>query len=112
LAAAGTGNNPPLIAIRNGHQTHVALFDPFAVDIDEVTGGGAVVKSPMHGKLLAVFVAAGETVTKGQRLAIVEAMKMEHVLVAARDGVVSEIAAVAGQQVSQGARLVVIGEAA
>ncbi|MGL4729028.1 MAG: acetyl/propionyl/methylcrotonyl-CoA carboxylase subunit alpha [Bosea sp. (in: a-proteobacteria)] len=100
-----------IIAIRNGRQTHVALFDPFSVDLDEVTGGGAVVKAPMHGKLIAVFVAAGERVTKGQRLAIVEAMKMEHVLTAARDGVVAEIAATPGAQVAEGARLIVIGEA-
>ncbi len=107
LASAGDA----IIAIRDGRQTHVALFDPFSVDLDEVTGGGAVVKAPMHGKLIAVFVAAGETVAKGQRLAIVEAMKMEHVLTAARDGVVAEIAATPGAQVAEGARLIVIGEA-
>jgi 3-methylcrotonyl-CoA carboxylase alpha subunit len=107
LASAGDA----IIAIRNARQTHVALFDPFSVDIDEVTGGGAVVKAPMHGKLIAVFVSAGESVTKGQRLAIVEAMKMEHVLTAARDGVVAEIAATPGAQVAEGARLIVIGEA-
>jgi 3-methylcrotonyl-CoA carboxylase alpha subunit len=108
LAEAGAG----LIALRNGRQTQVSLFDPFSVDLDEVTGGGAVVKSPMHGKVLAVFVVAGDSVTKGQRLAIVEAMKMEHVLTASRDGVVAEVAATAGQQVAEGARLIVLGEVA
>jgi 3-methylcrotonyl-CoA carboxylase alpha subunit len=107
LASAGDA----IIAIRDGRQTHVSLFDPFAVDLDEATGGGAVVKAPMHGKLIAVFVAAGDRVAKGQRLAIVEAMKMEHVLTAARDGVVAEIAAMPGAQVAEGARLIVIGEA-
>jgi 3-methylcrotonyl-CoA carboxylase alpha subunit len=107
LAQAGEA----VIAIRNGRQTHVALFDPFSVDLDEVTGGGAVVKAPMHGKLIAVFVEAGTRVSKGQRLAIVEAMKMEHVLTAARDGVVAEIAATPGAQVAEGARLIVIGDA-
>ncbi len=108
LAEAGAG----LIALRNGRQTHVALFDPLSVDLDEATGGGSVVKSPMHGKLLAVFVTAGETVAKGQRLAIVEAMKMEHVLTASRDAIVAEVAATAGQQVAEGARLIVLGEVA
>ena len=57
------------------------LHDPFAVDLEHMDEGG-VVKAPMHGKVVAVFVATGERVEKGQRLAVVEAMKMEHALVA------------------------------
>ncbi len=64
----------------------------------------------MHGKVVAVFVVEGEAVEKGQRIAIVEAMKMEHALVAPRAGIVMEVAAEAGQQVPEGAKLVVIGE--
>ena len=64
----------------------------------------------MHGKVLAIFVSRGRGVKKGERVAVVEAMKMEHALVAPRDGIVSEVAAEAGQQVAEGARLVVIGE--
>jgi hypothetical protein len=52
----------------------------------------------MHGKLIALFVAAGEAVVKGQRLAIVEAMKMEHVLTAPRDGTVTEVAGEPGRR--------------
>ena len=65
----------------------------------------------MHGKLVALFVAVGDAVAKGQRLAIVEAMKMEHLLTAPRDGVVQEVSGEPGGQVAQGARLVTIGEA-
>jgi 3-methylcrotonyl-CoA carboxylase alpha subunit len=56
------------------------------------------------------MVSAGESVVKGQRLAIIEAMKMEHALVAPRDGRVAEVAVVAGSQVAEGARLMTIEE--
>ena len=69
-----------------------------------------MVKSPMHGKVVAVFVVEGESVEKGQRLAVVEAMKMEHVLVARRTGLVTEVAVDVGQQVSEGAKVAVIGD--
>jgi 3-methylcrotonyl-CoA carboxylase alpha subunit len=55
--------------------------------------------SPMPGKIIAVEVAAGDSVTKGQKLLTLEAMKMEHTLVAPFDGVVAELSAVAGAQV-------------
>ena len=55
--------------------------------------------SPMPGKIIAVEVAAGDAVTKGQKLLTLEAMKMEHSLTAPFDGVVAELNAVAGAQV-------------
>jgi 3-methylcrotonyl-CoA carboxylase alpha subunit len=54
----------------------------------------------------AVFVVAGDQVAGGDRLAILEAMKMEHALLAARDGVVAEVLAGEGDQVEAGAALV------
>lgn len=66
------------------------------------TGGGAsdgAILSPMPGKIIAVDVAAGDTVTKGQKLLTLEAMKMEHSLTAPFDGVVAELNAVTGAQV-------------
>jgi 3-methylcrotonyl-CoA carboxylase alpha subunit len=96
-----------VIVLDRGRQTRVALHDPFAVDLEHMDEGGSV-KAPMHGKLVAVFVQPGESVEKGQRLAIVEAMKMEHALVAPADGEVAEIAAEPGSQVAEGARLIVI----
>jgi 3-methylcrotonyl-CoA carboxylase alpha subunit len=96
-----------VIVLRNGRQTRVDRHDPFAVDLEHIDEGGAV-KAPMHGKLVAVFVKPGERVEKGQRLAVVEAMKMEHALVAPAAGEVVEVAAEAGAQVAEGARLIVI----
>jgi 3-methylcrotonyl-CoA carboxylase alpha subunit len=99
--------NTGRIALRNGRQTRVDLYDPFAVDLEHMDEGG-LVKAPMHGKVVAVLVRPGDRVQKGQRLAIVEAMKMEHVLVAPSDGEVAEVAAEAGAQVAEGARLIVL----
>ena len=50
--------------------------------------------------------------TRGQRLAIIEAMKMEHTLAAPIDGVVAEIAVAADAQVAEGAKVMVIEPAA
>jgi 3-methylcrotonyl-CoA carboxylase alpha subunit len=55
--------------------------------------------APMPGKVIAVDVAQGQTVTAGQRLLVLEAMKMEHALTAPFDGTVSGLAVSAGSQV-------------
>ncbi|WP_432770473.1 MAG: acetyl/propionyl/methylcrotonyl-CoA carboxylase subunit alpha [Sphingopyxis sp.] len=68
-------------------------------------GDGAIL-SPMPGKVIAVEVAAGDTVTKGQKLLTLEAMKMEHSLTAPFDGVVAELNAAPGAQVQVEALLV------
>jgi len=66
--------------------------------VGAAAGDGAIL-APMPGKVTSVDVAAGDSVTKGQRLLTLEAMKMEHGLVAPFDGVVAELNAVAGAQV-------------
>ena len=71
-------------------------------------GGGAsdgAILSPMPGRIIAVDVAAGDRVIKGQKLLTLEAMKMEHSLTAPFDGVVAELNAVAGAQVQVDALL-------
>jgi 3-methylcrotonyl-CoA carboxylase alpha subunit len=60
----------------------------------------------MPGKVIAVDVAAGQAVTKGQKLLTLKAMKMEHSLVAPFDGVVAELNASEGAQVQVEALLV------
>ncbi len=60
--------------------------------------------------MLAVHVAPGDTVSAGQLLMTVEAMKMEHRITAPRDGVVGEVRARPGDQVSGGDLLAVIPE--
>jgi len=71
---------------------------------------GAIL-SPMPGRIIAVAVAAGEKVIKGQKLLTLEAMKMEHSLVAPFDGTIAELNASEGAQVSEGALLVKIEKA-
>ncbi|MDZ3831875.1 MAG: acetyl/propionyl/methylcrotonyl-CoA carboxylase subunit alpha [Sphingopyxis sp.] len=66
---------------------------------------GAIL-SPMPGKIIAVDVAAGDKVTKGQKLLTLEAMKMEHSLTAPFDGTVAELNAATGTQVQVEALLV------
>ncbi len=64
--------------------------------------------APMPGKVIAVDVAEGDTVTAGQRLMVLEAMKMEHALTAPFDGTVTELTATPGGQVQVEALLAVV----
>ena len=93
--------------LRAGRQTEVALRD-LALDEAAEQGQGGVIRAPMHGKVLVVLVEQGATVKRGQRLAIIEAMKMEHSLTAPVDGTVAEIAVAPEAQVAEGAKLMVI----
>jgi len=64
------------------------------------------VEAPMPGKVLEVKVASGDQVKAGDALLVLEAMKMENVLRAPRDGVVERVDAVVGIAVEKGAALV------
>jgi len=66
---------------------------------------GGRLTAPMPGKLVAFLAQAGDTVAKGQPLAVMEAMKMEHTITAPRDGVVAELLFAVGDQVGDGAEL-------
>ncbi|MDP2411856.1 MAG: biotin carboxylase N-terminal domain-containing protein [Pseudolabrys sp.] len=93
--------------LRQGRQTRVALRD-LSLDASGDTGSGGLVRAPMHGKVLGILVDKGDRVTRGQRLAIIEAMKMEHTLTAPVDGVVAEVAVIIGAQVAEGAKVMLI----
>ena len=69
-------------------------------------GGAGTILAPMPGRVTSVEVAVGDTVTKGQKLLTLEAMKMEHALTAPFDGTVAELNASAGGQVQVDAVLV------
>ena len=84
---------------------------PDPLDVAAATGtASGVVEAPMPGLVKAVFVAPGEQVAAGARLAILEAMKMEHTLAAPRDGTVGEVLVAPGDQVEAGAALVRLEE--
>ena len=82
---------------------------PFGLPRADRSGGGAasdgMILSPMPGRVIAVEVALGDKVKKGQRLVVIEAMKMEQGLVAPFDGVITELKASVDAQVSEGALL-------
>ncbi len=81
----------------------VAEFDPIAH-----AGEGAAegrLTAPMPGKVVSFLVAAGAHVQRGQPLAVMEAMKMEHTLSAPRDGVVEALLYAVGDQVAEGGEL-------
>jgi 3-methylcrotonyl-CoA carboxylase alpha subunit len=86
-------------------------FDPIAHSADGAheTGGLA---APMPGKVIAFLAKAGDSVTKGQPLAVMEAMKMEHTIAAPRDGTVAELLYAVGDQVNEGGELLRLAPAA
>ncbi len=92
-------------AFAGGRQAFVELIDPFAKAEAGPEDSDAAIRAPMNGRLVAVTVEDGETVEAGQRLAVVEAMKMEHALVAPHAGVVRDLEASLGDQVEMGERL-------
>ena len=80
-----------------------------AVDLLAHAGEGAAdtgrLTAPMPGKVISFAVKAGDAVSKGQALAVMEAMKMEHTIAAPVDGIVAELMYGPGDQVAEGAEL-------
>ncbi|MBU3030704.1 acetyl-CoA carboxylase biotin carboxylase subunit [Paracoccus marinaquae] len=97
------------VSVFGGRTVHLTPLDPLARDTG-AAGGDALTLSPMPGLVKSVHVEAGQAVKAGDRLAVLEAMKMEHSLTAARDGVVAEVLAAAGDQVEAGAPLIRLEE--
>ena len=94
-----------------GHHLEIRAQDLLARDADEA-GGGGFVRAPMSGKIIKIDVSPGANVRKGDRLAVLEAMKMEHSLVASADGTVTELGAGEGEQVDEGQMLIILEIAA
>ena len=78
----------------------------------EAPSEGGRLTAPMPGKVVSFAVKAGDVVTKGQALAVMEAMKMEHTIAAPADGVVAELLYAPGDQVTEGAELLTLTLAA
>jgi acetyl/propionyl-CoA carboxylase alpha subunit len=85
---------------------------PKAAGAEAGAAGDGRIAAPMPGRITSLAVAAGDTVRKGQTLATLEAMKMEHALTAPFDGRVDKVACTVGQQVSEGQILLSLEAAA
>ena len=79
--------------------------DPPDPEVGAGAGGDGSVVAPLPGRVVAVPVAEGARVARGDVLVVIEAMKMEHGLVAPFDGVVEGLSAVVGDQVREGEAL-------
>ena len=104
-AAADVSVGSGTVTVFDGYGITYGVVDP----LERMTGAhgdGNLIEAPMPGLVKAVFARAGQMVVRGDRLAVLEAMKMEHALLAARDGVVAEVLTAEGAQVEAGAALV------
>ncbi|HLL10976.1 MAG TPA: biotin/lipoyl-containing protein, partial [Rubrivivax sp.] len=88
----------------DGGSASLAEYDPIAHAGDGAAEGGRLT-APMPGKVVSLLAKAGDAVTKGQPLAVMEAMKMEHTISAPHDGVVEEVLYAPGDQVAEGGEL-------
>ena len=93
----------------SGAMTALVLKDPLkhAADGQSEPAGGLT--APMPGKVIAVHVAVGDKVKRGQALLVMEAMKMEHTIAAPGEGTVKELLYGVGDQVTEGAALITLG---
>jgi 3-methylcrotonyl-CoA carboxylase alpha subunit len=92
-------------AFAGGRQAFVTLVDPLERAAGGAEEGDGGIRAPMNGRIVALTVEEGETVETGQRLAVVEAMKMEHALTAPFAGVVADLTGNVGDQVEMGERI-------
>ncbi|HEX4815862.1 MAG TPA: biotin carboxylase N-terminal domain-containing protein [Nonomuraea sp.] len=91
-----------------GHHAVLTPLPRLPEPVEEIAPGSLL--APMPGGVLRVEVTAGERVVRGQVVLVLEAMKMEHRIVAPADGVVSGVRVDKGQQVEAGAVLAIIEE--
>jgi propionyl-CoA carboxylase alpha chain len=103
----GNGKNPlALRVIHNGTQADVLVLSPKGAEMHKLMPYKAppdlskFLLSPMPGLLVDVAVQPGQKVQAGEKLAVIEAMKMENILFAAQDGVVSKISAAKGDSLA------------
>jgi 3-methylcrotonyl-CoA carboxylase alpha subunit len=90
-----------------GRHLEVVALDLLKRDPDENLQSASLA-APLSGKIVRMFVKPGDVVAKGDRLLILEAMKMEHAMTAGFDAVVTSLAAGEGEQVAEGQVLAVL----
>ncbi len=76
--------------------------------VQNTGSSGGIISAPMPGTIVSISVAPGDTVTEGQTLMVLEAMKMENQILAPADGTVKEIGTSPGEAVNAGDTLIVL----
>ncbi len=99
-----------LHVFRDGAVYVLRLHDAVAHAQDDAGDHGGGLTAPMPGKIISISVKAGDVVKSGDALLVMEAMKMEHTILAPADGTVQEVFFSVGDQVTDGVELIAIGE--
>jgi 3-methylcrotonyl-CoA carboxylase alpha subunit len=97
--------------IERGRTTRIGRIDVLA-EAEAASVGHGQLTSPMPGTVVRVMVEEGASVTRGQALMVVEAMKMEHTIAAHADGIVRQVKFRAGDSVAEGVELIAFEAAA
>ncbi|MFO1189712.1 MAG: acetyl/propionyl/methylcrotonyl-CoA carboxylase subunit alpha [Alphaproteobacteria bacterium] len=109
LAASVIRQGERLTVVAHGRTHRLEHVDPLAHAAEVESAGGSMV-APMPGKIIDVRVAEGDTVTRGQSLVVLEAMKMEHTIAASADGRVARLNCRVGDIVAEGVELLVLDD--
>ena len=97
------------VEIESATEQSGSIEAPKANEVSKTSGEAHTVVAPMAGNILDVKVKVGDSVKKGQVVAILEAMKLENEVVSTADGVVKEVLVNKGQSVSNQQGLIVLG---
>jgi 3-methylcrotonyl-CoA carboxylase alpha subunit len=101
------GYGPETSVFIDGESWLLVEIDPLAARQGEDPAGGRLT-APMPGRVTRLLVEAGSTVRRGQSLMMIEAMKMEHTIVAPADGTVEKVRFAVGDMVEEGAELIAL----
>ena len=107
LTPAGLGMTNPAPAVIPSAASASPAAAP--AEAPKAAGAGTTVKSPLPGIIISIDVKEGQAVKRGQKVAVIEAMKMENDILAESDGTVTAIHARKGDSVLEGADIVTIG---
>ena len=105
-----TDLSPRRFAVTTGGDTSLVMIPDFDAEAEALAGGNNV-SAPMPGKVLSLLVKTGDKVAKGETVAVMEAMKMEHSLGAPRAGTIETVDVSVGDQLSEGTILATLMEA-
>ena len=98
-------DGPKHVVFLNDHRYVLNFIDPLAFVVSAQIAQRAV-RAPMPGRVIALLASPGSRVSSGTPLLIIEAMKMEHTVVAAAQGVLVAYKVAVGEQLQEGADLV------